>query len=79
MLHYLFYKVNKTDIAKIKFLLESYENIFTVSTIEKDLSKIQITLPKDFLNDAKEILQDLQNKFYMEPLEGDHETSQGKY
>lgn len=79
MLHYFFYKVNKTDIAQIKFLLEAYENIFTVSTIDKELSKIQITLPKDFLGDAQEILQDLQNKFYMEPLEENPEKSQGKY
>lgn len=79
MLHYFFYKVNKTDIAKIKFLLEAYENIFTVSTIDKELAKIQITLPKDFLDDAKDILTDLKHRFYMEPLEENPKKSQGRY
>lgn len=79
MLH-LFYKVDKAHIAKIKFLLEAYENLFSVSTVEESLPKLQITVPEDFLDDALEILKDLQdNYFYMERMFEDPQTSQGNF
>lgn len=78
-MYYLFYKVNKNDIAAIKFLLESYENIFSVSTIDPKIPKIQITVAPDFLHDAKEILADLKCKFFMDQLDEDPSQSQGKY
>lgn len=79
MIH-LFYKVDMANIAKIKFLLESYENIFSVSTVEESLPKLQITVPEDFLDDALEILQDLKdNHFYMERIFDDPHLSQGNF
>ena len=78
-MHYLFYKVNKTDIYMIKFLIEAYENMVQVSTIDKLMPKIQITVAPDFLDDVLKIIEDLKNKFYMQELDEDHTKSQGQY
>lgn len=78
-MHYLFYKVNKTDIAMIKAILESYENRVQISTIDENIPKIQITIAPDFLNDILEIISDLKQRFYMQELDEDPTKSQGKY
>jgi len=76
---YLFYKVQKTDIYMIKFLLESYENMTQVSTVDQELPKIQITVAPDFIDDVLLIIEDLKNKFFMQRLEEDETVSQGRY
>ena len=63
----------------IKFLLEGYDNMMSVSTIDKEAGKIQITIAPDLLEDAKGILADLGNKFYMQALDEDPSKSQGQY
>lgn len=63
----------------IKFLLESYENMVQVSTIDPDMSKIQITIAPDFLEDVLAIIEDLKKKFYMQELGEDPTKSQGRY
>ena len=78
MMH-IFYKVDKHDIVLIKAILEAYENIFIVSTVDESVPKIQITLPKDFLADAEEILSDLATRFFMEKLDDDPHVSQGNF
>ena len=78
-MHYLFYKVNKTDIHMIKHILEAYENMTQVSTIDQNMPKIQITVAPDYLEDVKGIIADLQTKFFMQQLEEDSTKSQGRY
>lgn len=78
-MHYLFYKVNKNDISLIKAILESYENMAQVSTIDEAIPKIQITVAPDFLQDVLEIISDLKNRFYLQQLDEDATKSQGKY
>ena len=78
-MHYLFYKVNKTDIYMIKFLLESYENMVQVSTIDQSIPKIQITVAPDFLDDVLGIIENLKKEFYFQKLDEDPTKSQGKY
>ena len=78
-MHYLFFKVSPQDIAMIKALLEAYENIAQVSTIDENTGKIQISMTKDFVDDVQEIIDDLQKRFMMIPLNEDSTKSQGKY
>lgn len=78
-MHYLFYKVNRSDIYLIKFILESYENMVQVSTINKKTGKIQLTVAPDFLPDVKEIIRDLQKRHPMQRLDEDPTKSQGRY
>lgn len=76
---YAFYKVCKEDIYQIKNLLEAYENILNVSTIDEAISKIQITIAPDFLTDAENILKDLETRFQMQRLEEPSHLSQGVF
>ena len=78
-MHYLFYKVNKADIAIIKAILESYENMAQISTIDENIPKIQITIAPDFLSEITEVLDDLKKRFYLQQLAEDPTKSQGKY
>ncbi len=78
-MHYLFYKVNQNDIYMIKFILESYENIAQISTVDRAMPKLQITVAPDFLDDVKEIIADLQTRFVMQDLGEDPTRSQGLY
>lgn len=77
---YLFYKVDKNDIYMIKFLLEGYDNMASVTTIDQDMPKIQITVAPDFETEVLEIVDDLKSRFYIERLTGEDESkSQGNY
>lgn len=76
---YLFYRVQKEDIFMIKFLIESYDNMMVLSTIDKDACKIQITIAPDFFEDCLDILNDLKKKYPMERLEEPDDVSQGNY
>ncbi|MBF0105132.1 MAG: DUF4911 domain-containing protein [Deltaproteobacteria bacterium] len=78
-MHYLFYKVNKADIFMIKFLLEGYENMAQVSTIDEDLPKIQISVVPDLLDECLVIIDDLKKRFFMQQLDEDCTKSQGNY
>ena len=78
-MHYLFYKVRKDDIFMIKFILESYENIAQISTVDRKLPKLQITVAPDFLSDVLLIIEDLKTKFFMTQLDEDSTKSQGLY
>ena len=63
----------------IKFLLESYENMVQVSTVDQDLPKIQISVAPDFLADVLRIIEDLQTRFFLQPLDEDATKTQGRY
>ncbi|MBI4412496.1 MAG: DUF4911 domain-containing protein [Deltaproteobacteria bacterium] len=76
---YLFYKTRREDICLIKALLETYENMMLVSTIDETESKIQITIAPDFIKDCREILKDLQKEFLMIPVNDPPDVSQGRY
>lgn len=79
-MYHLFYKVKTADIAAIKFLLEGYENIFSVATVDESIPKIQISITDDFLEDAHNIIDDLKtNHFYMEQILDNPRKSQGNF
>lgn len=78
-MHYIFIKVRQQDIYLIKFLLEAYENIMVLSTVDKTIPKLQITVPPDFIAEVNAILADLAKRFYLERLGDDPTVSQGNY
>lgn len=79
IMHYLFFKVHKKDISMIKHILEAYENMMIVSTVDDSLPKIQISTTPDLIKDCEAILEDLAKRFDMENLHEDPTRSQGLY
>jgi len=78
-MHYLFYKINKTDIARIKFLLEGYDNMCEISTVDHTVPKIQVTVAPDFVDDVLLIIEDLKKEYFMQEIDDDPKVSQGNY
>lgn len=64
----------------IKFLLEGYDNMASVTTIDQSIPKIQITVAPDFENEVLEIIEDLKSRFFIQRLtDQDEQKSQGNY
>jgi hypothetical protein len=63
----------------IKFLLEGYDNMVQLSTIDMSIPKIQLTVAPDFLEMVLEIIEDLKTKYYLENLNEDSTKSQARY
>lgn len=78
-MYYAFYKVNKEDVWHIKFIVEAYDNIMNLSTIDKEVCKIQISIAPDLKDDAEKILKDLETRFSMQRLDDDPYVTQGNY
>lgn len=78
-MRYLFYKMRKEDICLVKFILESYENLMTLSTVDEELPKMQITVAPDFFDDCLAILEDLGKRFPLYRLDEPSDVSQGNY
>lgn len=76
---YLFFQVRPQDIVSIKNIVESYENMMDMSTIDKTLPKIQITLAPDFKEDGLRVIANLQKTFLMIPIADNPTISQGNY
>ncbi len=74
---YLFFEVNKDEIHLIKFIVEAYDNIMQVSTVDETLPKIQISIAPDLIDDAKTIIAELATRHKMIPIPDDPHVSQG--
>jgi hypothetical protein len=55
----IYLRVQRADIALIKFLLESYEGIGVVRTIDKKKATIVVLAMPDFINDIRAVLESL--------------------
>ncbi|OGQ07292.1 MAG: hypothetical protein A3G32_04770 [Deltaproteobacteria bacterium RIFCSPLOWO2_12_FULL_40_28] len=76
---YLFFRTKKEDVCLIKQIIESYENMLDLSTIDSSSGKIQVSIAKDFEKEARLILEDLGKRFTLIPLDEPSDKSQGNY
>ena len=58
-----FFEVKKNDIAPIQFIIEGYEGMATVSTIDPRRAIIKFSIMPDFISDITLIIDDLKNKY----------------
>ena len=58
--HPIYLRLQPADIALVKFLLESYEGVGIVRTIDRKTAIIVVLVVEDFLPTAREILHGLQ-------------------
>jgi hypothetical protein len=62
------FKINKSDIVLVQFIIEGYEGLATVSTIDPKASILQVLIMPDFIKDAEGILNYLKDRFMMEEV-----------
>lgn len=61
-------KINTSDIALVQFILEGYEGLVTVSTIDPKEAIIQILIMPDFVEDVESILENLKERFMIKEI-----------
>ena len=63
-----YYKLKRKDISIIQFIIEGYEGMATVTTIDPQAAIIQVSIIPDFLSEIKNVINDLKNKYQMEKI-----------
>jgi len=61
-------KLKTKDIVLVQFIIEGYEGLATVTTIDKKEAIIQIDTMPDYLPDVINILDNLKKKIAMEEI-----------
>lgn len=62
------FKLNTCDIAPVQFILEGYEGLCTVSTIDAKTAILQILIMPDFIEDMENILQHLKEDYSIQEI-----------
>lgn len=65
-----YYQVERKDIAIIQFIIEGYEGMATVSTIDPQRACLRISIIEDQLGDFELLVKDLQKTFSMTEVTG---------
>ena len=67
-LHPIYLRVAATDIALVKFLFESYEEVAVVRTIDRHAAVIVVLVCPDYLAVARAILDDLHTRIALQEI-----------
>ncbi len=69
-----FYRINRREICYLKFILESYDGIATMSTLDPGKGLIRIDVPPEREPELECILQDLKSEILIEsaPFNNDY-------
>ena len=62
----IFLRLAPVDIALVKFVFESYEEVGIIRTIDRHAAVIVALVSRDFLADARAIIADLQGRVRLE-------------
>lgn len=64
-----YFKVAHRDMVYLKFILEAYEGMNVMSTVDNKAGIIRIAIMPGFVDDMDALLADLGQKVVMEPVE----------
>lgn len=71
-----YFKVDPKDIVYIKAILESYEGMVVVRTVEIGKPVIELLIAQDFMDPVQAVLQDLKKAVTLEEVPGPPSVSQ---
>lgn len=63
----LYYRIDRREISFLRFILEAYEGIAVLTTIDAHTGFVVIHAAPGCENDVKLIIQDLQQNILIEP------------
>lgn len=69
MMENRYYRVNRSDICFIKYLLESYEGVATLTTLNAAEGKIVVRIAPGCVETVTAVMASLADELYFEPLE----------
>ncbi|MFH1079527.1 MAG: DUF4911 domain-containing protein [Pseudomonadota bacterium] len=58
-----YFRIQRKDVALLKFILEGYEGLATVTTVNPAAAHVQISAPADFSAEVAEIIRAVQKEF----------------
>jgi hypothetical protein len=61
-MHEIYFEVRTEDIAYVKFVIESYEGVGLIRTVNRKKAVIVVLIVEDFLDDGRALLASLQRE-----------------
>jgi hypothetical protein len=71
----IFLRLAPTDIAFLKFVIESYEGVAVVRTLDRDAATVVVMVSKDFRDVARALLSDLRRRISFEEIDAPPEAA----
>ena len=65
-----YYRVSRRELVYLKFILEAYEGMSVMSTVDRHEGVVAITVPLPFRVDMANLLGALQTEIDLKPLPG---------
>jgi hypothetical protein len=62
------FKLKRRDIAPVQFIVEGYEGMATVTTIDSHAAIIQISIMPNFIKEITGVMESLKNKYQLEEI-----------
>ncbi|PKN70655.1 MAG: hypothetical protein CVU54_04660 [Deltaproteobacteria bacterium HGW-Deltaproteobacteria-12] len=66
-------KLKRNKIAPVQFIIEAYEGMATVTTMDPHAAIIQVCIMPDFISETSRLLESLKKKYHLEEI--DHCTA----
>lgn len=63
------YKIKRNKIAVVQFIIEGYEGMSTVTTLDPHAAILQVSIMPDFLQEITALMESLKNKYDLEEIE----------
>jgi hypothetical protein len=63
------FKLRRKNIALVQFIIEAYEGMATVTTMDPHWAIIQVSIMPDFLQEIINVLESLKKKYHLEEIE----------
>ena len=61
----IYFEIRTEDIAYVKFVIESYEGVSLIRTVDRKKAVIVVLIVEDFLDDGRALLASLQREINM--------------
>lgn len=63
-----YFKIQTSDISLVQFIIEGYEGLATVSTVDSKTAVIAVLIMPDFALEMASLLEDLKGRFMLEDV-----------
>ncbi|MEA5115691.1 MAG: DUF4911 domain-containing protein [Geobacteraceae bacterium] len=64
-----YFQINRSDIAYFRFILEAYEGLATLSTLDARKGTVVLSIPGDFVDDVDSLLAALGEEIMMTEID----------
>ncbi len=62
-------KLKRNKIAPVQFIIEGYEGMATVTTMDPHAAIIQVSIMPDFISETNHLLESLKKKYHLEEID----------